>query len=71
MSHREALLGAIKMYLVIGVIVAAAHAMVFRPGSGDTAIDRSLGLAGDIVGWPRFLVIAVRTVDGRLTTSRP
>ena len=71
MSHREALLGAIKMYLVIGVIVAAANAMVFRPGNGDTAIDRSLGLMTDIVGWPRFLVVAVRTVDGRLTANLP
>jgi hypothetical protein len=59
------------MYLVIGVIVATANAMMFRPGSGDTAIDRSLGLMTDIVGWPRFLVLAARTVDGHLTTSLP
>lgn len=71
MSHREALSGAIKMYLVIGVIVGSVNAMLIHPSVGDTAYDRSLVLMGDIVGWPRFLVMAVRTVDGRLTATVP
>ena len=71
MSHREALSGAIKMYLIIGVIVGSINAMLIHPAVGDTAYDRSVVLMGDIVGWPRFLVMAVRTVNGRLTTSLP
>jgi hypothetical protein len=58
MRDIRAFIQAVEMYLIIGAVIATANALLLPPPHGDTVLDRSLVVLGDVVGWPRFLVIA-------------
>jgi hypothetical protein len=67
METVEAVVRALKLYLVIGLVASAVNAAVFHHPSGDTSFDRATIVVQDVVLWPRFLVDAAGAVDGRLS----
>src|SRR5688572_5183491 len=63
METLEAFVRAVKMYVAIGLVVTALHAVVIEAPTGDTRWQRTVTVFWDIVGWPRFLVGAGRIAE--------
>src|SRR5262249_54919392 len=68
MEILEALVRALKLYLVIGLVAAAVNAVAFHAPRGSSQFERASVVAEDVVLWPRFLVEIAGAVDGRLAT---
>ncbi|MFN8633264.1 MAG: hypothetical protein U0893_05355 [Chloroflexota bacterium] len=64
----EALVRAVKLYLVVGLVAAAINAVGFHRPGGDNRYQRTVSVAEDVVLWPHFLVDVAGAVDGRLAT---
>jgi hypothetical protein len=62
----EAFFEAVVMYLAIGLVVASVHALAFRPLAGEPVRVRSLAILTDVVGWPKYLVVAGREVSATI-----
>lgn len=71
MESVEAFLRAIKMYLIVGLVVTAVHAMAVHPPEGDTRWQRTVTVMGDVVAWPRLFVEAGRTVGAVQIDHQP
>ena len=63
MEPLEAFVRAVKMYVVIGLVVTALHAVAVVAPQGDTRWQRTVTVFWDIVWWPRFLVGAGRIAE--------
>jgi hypothetical protein len=63
MEPLEAFARAVKMYVVIGIVVTALHAVAIEAPPGDTRWQRTITVFWDIVWWPRFLVGAGRVTE--------
>lgn len=64
----EALFRAVKLYLVIGLLVAAVNAVAIHRPAGDSRYERTVSVTQDVVLWPHFLVDMAGAVDGRLAS---
>jgi hypothetical protein len=67
----QALAQAVKMYLAIGLVVAAVNAVAIDPPAGDDPLARTEAVAQDVILWPHFVVLVATAVDGRLATLPP
>ena len=56
MEPLEAFVRAVKMYVTIGLVVTALHAVAIEAPTGVTRWQRTVTVFWDIVWWPRFLV---------------
>jgi hypothetical protein len=69
MQELKAFIDAVKMYLLIGLVIAIAHALALPPAHGDTLLERSVAVLGDVVGWPKFIVIAAHTLASYVVSA--
>lgn len=67
MESLAAMLRAFQMYLAIGLVVSALHAVAVSPPRGYSRLERAVSVVEDALVWPRFLVEVVARVDDRLS----
>jgi hypothetical protein len=71
MEHLAAFLRAIKMYVIIGLVATAVHAVAIQPPAGATRWERVLTVFWEVVSWPRPLVGADRATGLLPNNRRP
>jgi len=71
MESIEAFLRAIKMYVAIGLVVTAIHAVFIQAPTGDTRWQRAVTVFWQVAWWPRLFVGAEKTTDMIADERRP